>query len=123
MVFLKGIFLFLICFISSYIGFQKSKIYEKRVNNLKQFQNALNMLKNKIEFTHEPIKFIFKDISKVIYSDEENLFKEVNVDNKFYNNWCESIAKSGESFSKEDKEIIKIFGKQLRKNRHKRTIK
>ena len=121
MLLFKWTFLFLICYISSYIGFQKSKTYDYRVNNLKKFQSALNMLKSKIEFTHEPIKSIFDDISMTIYSSSENIFKNTIIDNNFYNNWCKSIDKSNESFNDEDKEIIKAFGKQLRKNRYKRT--
>ena len=115
---IKGILLILICLASSYLGIKKAKTYSDRVDNLKKFQNALNLLKSKIEFTHEPIKQIFDDISKVVYADKNNIFRDVIIDSSFYCNWCNSIENSMENFTNEDKEIMKVFGKQLRKNRY-----
>jgi stage III sporulation protein AB len=109
--------LLFICLISSYLGILKAKTFECREENLKKINNSLNMLKSKIEFTHEPLGDIFKDISKVIYSDKDNIFINVNSrNNQFFESWCESVEKIDNSFTKEDKEIIKTFGKQLRKN-------
>ena len=74
MLFLKGLSLIGVIVICSYLGIIKAKTFENRVSELSKFQNALVMFKTKIEFTHEPIKNIFGEISKVIYKDEENIF-------------------------------------------------
>ena len=119
MIFIKYCVLFGICILSSYIGVIKAKTYESRVENLKKFQSALNMLKSKIEFTHEPINIIFKDISDVIYSGENNIFKFTNsLNNQFYDSWVEAVIKVDNCFTIEDKEIIYMLGKQLRKDKY-----
>lgn len=118
MIFVKYVFLFLIFITSSYIGILKSKSFENRVSELQKFKSALNMLKTKIEFTHEPIKNIFKDISEVIYENSQNIFLLTNVSENLYLSWCSSLESSN-YLKTEDKEIIKAFGKQLRKVRHK----
>ena len=64
----KTILLFVIFSLSTGIGILISKMYENRVKELNKFQNALVMFKSKIEFTHEPLKNILKDISNIIYS-------------------------------------------------------
>lgn len=113
---IKIISLIGILFICSYIGIMKSKMYENRVKELNKFQNALVMFKSKIEFTHEPLKNIFKDISNIIYSNEENIFAQmINCEINIYNSWCESIDKYSNSLLEEDKEIIKMMGKLLGK--------
>lgn len=117
MVTIKFIILLFICIISSYLGILKAKTYEYRLENLKKFNSSLNIIKNKIEFTHEPLEVIFKDISKVVYSDEDNIFINTNSKkNQFFETWCEAIEKIDNNFTKEDKEVIKAFGNQLRKN-------
>ena len=74
MIIIKFINLIGIILICSYIGILKAKTFEKRVVELNKFQNALVMFKSKIEFTYEPIKNIFEEISKIIYKDDENIF-------------------------------------------------
>lgn len=124
MILIKYLSLIFICIVSSYIGVLKARTYDLRVKNLKKFLSSLNLLKSKIEFTHEPINIIFDEISKTIYSDNENIFKITNtLDNTFYDSWKNSIENIDCNYNKEDKEIIKTLGKQLRKNRCKRTIK
>ena len=110
---LSMISIFSIC---SYIGILKSRSYENRVKELNKFQNSLIMFKSKIEFTYEPLKNIFEEISKVIYLDKENIFKQVlkNSDN-IYNSWCESVENNSNELLQEDKDIIKMMGKLLGK--------
>ena len=116
MVFLKTINLIGIFFICSYIGIMKAKTYENRVFELSQFQNALSMFKSKIEFTYEPLKNIFEDISNVIYKNKDNIFSLTIKENKeIYTSWCESIDNLKTNFDYEDKQIIKMFGKLLGK--------
>lgn len=116
MIFIKFFNLFLILLTCSYIGIIKSKTYENRVVELNKFQNALVMFKSKIEFTYEPIKNIFSEISKIIYLDQPNIFIEtISKDKEIYQAWIESIEESKSNFNTEDKETIKILGKLLGK--------
>ena len=61
---IKYILLISIFSLSTAIGMTISKMYENRVNELKEFRNILNILKTKIKFTYEPLAEIFKQISK-----------------------------------------------------------
>ena len=64
-------FIFLSC---SLIGILISKKYTNRVNELKEFKNALNIFKTKIRYTYEPIPDIFMQISENINSNIGNVF-------------------------------------------------
>ena len=72
---LKMMLLFLVFGICTMLGILKAKSYDARVEELKKMKNALEMLKSKIEFTYAPIKDIFAEVTKVIYSNEENIFQ------------------------------------------------
>ena len=116
MLFLKGLSLIGVIVICSYLGIIKAKTFENRVSELSKFQNALVMFKTKIEFTHEPIKNIFEEISKVIYKDEENIFLyTIKNQRNIYVSWNEGVDKIKKDFTKEDIEIIKMMGKLLGK--------
>lgn len=116
MIILKGITLIGIASICTYIGILKAKTYENRVIELNKFQNALVMFKSKIEFTYEPLKNIFEDISNVIYSNKNNIFlMTMQKDESIYEAWSESIDEDISNLNKEDKEIIKMLGKLLGK--------
>lgn len=116
MIFIKIVNLILIFVVCTYIGSIKSKTFENRVIELNKIRNALLMFKSKIEFTYEPIKNIFGDISKIIYLDEKNIFNETIKKNKeIYGAWNDSIDEVKNNLSKEDKDIIKMFGKMLGK--------
>lgn len=65
-------FIFLSC---SLIGILVSKKYINRVNELKEFKNALNLFKTKIRYTYEPIPDIFKEISENVNSNISEVFK------------------------------------------------
>lgn len=115
MIFIKYASLFGIIVISSYLGIYKSKEYENRVKELRKFKSALIMFKSKLEFTYEPIKSIFEDISKVIYKNENNIFeKVVKNKNDIYTSWKEAVQNEN-AFTKEDIEIIETIGKLLGK--------
>lgn len=116
MIILKYFILVIIIGISSYLGILKAKTYENRVKELNKFQNALLMFKSKIEFTYEPIKIIFEEISKVIYKNEANIFLLTSREEKsITSSWSDSINYYKNDFNNEDKEIIKMFGKLLGK--------
>ena len=66
-------FIFLSC---SLIGILISKKYANRVNELKEFKNALNIFKTKIRYTYEPIPDIFMQISENVNSNIGNVFSQ-----------------------------------------------
>ena len=116
MLILKYLLLGIILFSSSYIGIIKAKTFENRVKELNKFQNALLMFKSKIEFTYEPIKNIFEEISKIIYQNEENIFlNSINISGSITLAWNKAVENIKSDFKDEDKEIIKMFGKLLGK--------
>ena len=111
---IKLISLSLILIICIYLGNFKAKTFENRVVELNKFQNSLIMFKSKIEFTQEPIKNIFEDISKVIYENSENIFQNTIIEDKDISiSWNNSIKNINNYFTNEDKEIIKMLGKML----------
>lgn len=65
-------FIFLSC---SLIGILISKKYVNRVNELKEFKNALNIFKTKIRYTYEPLPEIFAEISENVDSNISEVFK------------------------------------------------
>ena len=108
MIVIKGILLALIIVTSSLIGNIKSKTFQKRYLELKKFKSGLGIFKSKLEFTYEPVNEIFTDISKLIYEDEENIFKRFTENN----DWNLAVD-SQNNFNNEDKEVAKNLGKML----------
>jgi len=85
------------------------------VIELSNFRNSILLLKNKIEFTYEPINNIFLDISKIVYENKNNIFKEiVKKNDELSKLWNDEINRI-KNLNIEDKEIIKILGKNLGK--------
>ena len=116
MTLLKNIILVIILLLSSYIGIIKSKTFDNRVIELKKIQNSLAMLKSKIEFTYEPLKNIFIEISNIIYKNNENIFlSTIQKDKELYIAWTESIEELQNDLNFEDKEVMKMMGKLLGK--------
>lgn len=114
---LKILILMIILVICTSIGILKAKSYDNRVIELKKIKSALEVLKSKIEFTYEPIKDIFEEISKIVYSDEENIFGEtLKSMNKVGVTESWNMAVENEiNLIEEDKTTIKMFGKLLGK--------
>lgn len=114
---LKFIISALIIYICSCLGIYKAKTYETRERELKRIKNALAFFKSKIEFTYEPIEEIFVQISKSVYLHKDNMFmrttdylKDLNL-NDSWNKAVDEVI----DLTKEDKEILKMFGKLLGK--------
>lgn len=123
MIILKSICLFLIFFISMQIGFDRANKYKLRLNNLENIKMSLNLFKTKIEYTNDTIVQVFNQISKIIYEDRENIFKNtiINLEkDKLYDKWKKSLIKE-KTLKEDDKQILKIFGKNLGKLDKKRT--
>ena len=68
-------FIFLSC---SLIGILISRKYINRVNELKEFKNALNMFKTKIRYTYAPLPEIFTEIAENVDSNISNVFKKAS---------------------------------------------
>jgi len=113
----KIFLLFLVFAICTILGFSKAKSYDGRVDELKKIKNALETIKTKIEFTYEPIKDIFLEITKIIYSGQKNIFLDtVNLSHQtnITESWCLAVEKESK-LTKEDKSTLKMFGKLLGK--------
>lgn len=107
-----------IIIICTILGEYKSKEYIKRVEELKNVKNALNIFKNKIKFTYEPIGEIFEEINNSIYENRENIFKKcvLNLKNNSMNEaWNRAIDENSNLYSKEDIDILKMLGRDLGK--------
>ena len=123
MIILKLICLFLIFFISMKIGFIMANTYKLRLNSLENIKTSLNLFKTKIEYTNDSIIEVFNQISKIIYEDKDNIFKNVitNLEkDELYENWQKSLLNE-EILKEDDKQILKLFGKNLGKLDKKRT--
>lgn len=113
---IKYILLISIFSLSTAIGMTISKMYENRVNELKEFRNILNILKTKIKFTYEPLAEIFKQISKERNTKIEKIFAQManQIQYKHVNEvWCDCIQGADISINQEDKDVLKKLGKLL----------
>ncbi|MBO5398026.1 MAG: stage III sporulation protein AB [Clostridia bacterium] len=114
---IKFIISLLIIYICTYLGIYKAQTYEIRERELKKIKSSLSFLKSKIEFTYEPIQEIFMQISKSVYLHKDNIFlktteylKELELNGA----WNKAVE-GAQQFSKEDKEVLYMFGKLLGK--------
>ena len=118
MLILKYIIMCLVFFICFLIGNIISKRYILRVKELKDFENALNIIESKIKFTYEPLPEIFMQTSKLLSENISKIFinaskymKDLNCEEA----WNKSVKESNTYLNKEDIENIKGFGKMLGK--------
>lgn len=106
-------FIFLTC---SAIGLIKSQKYIYRVEELKEFKNALNMFKTKIKFTHEPIPEIFDQIAKTITPTIGGIFRIASYNMGFFTAaeaWSKAIDTDILNINMEDRTILKDLSKLL----------
>ena len=118
MFYIKVFDIVLIIIVCSYIGINKAKRFSIRVTKLRDLKSGFNIFKTKLEFTYEPIKEIFSEISKIVYSENNNIFKSYvsNLENdNFEDAWNLAVAENSLEYTKEDIEIINGFGKLLGK--------
>lgn len=127
MQFIKYCMLFFIFIFSSLIGKYISIKYKYRLEELEEFKSTLNILKNKIKFTYEPIPEIFAEIAKDSSSNISNLYNNAKekINNRFTASraWEESVDEYVGNIKKEDKQYIKTLSKLLRSNRYRRATK
>lgn len=108
-------FIFLSC---SLIGILISKKYVNRVNELREFKNALNMFKTKIRYTYEPIPDIFVEISKSTNSNISAVFKKAAEKMDVCTAgeaWDLALKLEDLNIDEEDKETLKNLSKMLGK--------
>lgn len=121
MIFIKYIFLFFVFIIAACIGNLISKKYRSRVDELKSFKEAFNILESKIKFTYEPLGDIFEEISNLFYKNSINsifIGAKKNMNKlglkKSWDNAINSNRKNL-SLNNEDVNIIKSLGTMLGK--------
>lgn len=118
MIILKYIIMCLVLLISVLLGNIISKRYTLRVKELKDFENALNIIESKIKFTYEPLPEIFIQTSKLLSENISNIFINASKNMKELSSeeaWNKGIEETNTYLKKEDIENIKCFGKMLGK--------
>lgn len=103
---------------SSLIGILISKKYSNRVNELKEFKNALNIFKTKIRYTYEPIPEIFSEISKNVSSNIGNVFKNATEKMDICaagEAWDLALRLNDLNIDEEDKTVLRNLSKLLGK--------
>ena len=121
MEFLRYVFLILILTGSTSVGFLLSKKYSDRVKELKSLANLINILQNKIKFTHKPLREILEEIASIrensgitgIFSKSGEKLK----DKKFEESWNEAISEQRFflNLKNEDITLMKNLGNVLGK--------
>lgn len=105
--------IFLVC---SAIGLLKSQKYVYRVDELKEFRNALNMFKTKVRFTYEPIPEIFNQIAINVNPSIGSIFKIASYNMQFFpagDAWNKAIDVDLLNINTEDKKALKNLSKLL----------
>ena len=118
MVIIKCICLIMVLAISFFIGYLISKKYTNRVIELKEMQIALDILENKIEFTYEPLKDIFKEMKMMLKGNVAELFSNVSNNLDEYcveKSFSKAIKNVNMNMLKEDLEVLKNLSKTLGK--------
>jgi len=110
MTIIKYIMLISVFLICSYLGKLKSNSFNKRYEELKKIKRSYGIFRSKLEFTYAPIGEVFSTISKIVYCEQDNIFKRF-LEN---NDWDYSVDVQN-NLEKDDKEAIKSFGKMLGK--------
>ena len=108
-------FIFLSC---SFIGILISRKYVNRVNELKEFKNALNIFKTKIRYTYEPIPEIFMQISKSVNPNISNVFSQAANKMEILaagEAWNIALKMEDLNINEEDKNALKNLSKLLGK--------
>ena len=118
MIVLKIILSILIIVCATKLGIEISKKYVFREKELYEFKNAFNMMETKIRYTYEPLKEIFYEMSETLDRNVGNVFRNVskNLENSSAKkSWENAIDKNQLYLLKEDKDVLKGFGKLLGK--------
>lgn len=121
MLFVKYSILFFIFLISAYIGNLFSRKYRNRVDELKSFKEAFNILETKIKFTYEPIGDIFEEIANLFYKNKiRPIFDDAKRNMKKFElntSWNKAIDENKQNLDLNDEDLstIKKLGNMLGK--------
>lgn len=118
MIIIKYIVILCVFIISLCIGNLISKRYTLRLSELRDIKNALNIIENKIKFTHEPLADIFMETSRMVSKNISEIFIQASNNMRDENAekaWNKSIQNSRNNLSLEDIESLMSFGKMLGK--------
>ena len=118
MIIIKYIGLIMVLAICFLIGYFISKKYSNRVNELKEIQIALDILENKIKYTYEPLKDIFKEMKRLLKGNIAELFGTVSSnleENVVESAFSKAIKEVKTNLLDEDLEVIKNLSKTLGK--------
>ena len=118
MIFIKWTILVLIFFVSCLIGKILANRYKGRVEELKEMECALNILKTKMQYTYQPLPEIFKEIANNFQSNIGSIFKTASKEMKNYSAseaWKNAIQSSKSNFSNSDLKVIENLEKLLGK--------
>ena len=119
--FLRYIFLITILVGSTSIGFLISKSYHERLKELQPLEKLINIIKNKMKFTHKPIGEIFEEVSNFEKdSTISKIFLKTSKKIKsttFEKGWNEAIREEQTSLNlkKEDINLLKSFSNMIGK--------
>lgn len=121
MEFFRYIFLIFTLTGSTSVGFLISKRYSDRVRELNAFSNLINILQNKIKFTHKPLGEILEETATVkenTYISEIFLKASKKLKNeKIEDAWNEAISEERFflNLNNEDLNLIRTLGNVLGK--------
>ena len=121
MLFVKYSILFIIFLIAGLIGNLFLNKYKNRVEELKSFKEAFNIIESKIKFTYEPLGDIFEEISNLFYKNKINcIFRDTKNNMKkmdIKTSWNDAIDENKYIFNLNDEDIntIKKIGNMLGK--------
>ena len=116
MIIIKMIILFLILLSTSLLGKMLAQKYVYRQKELQEIEGALNILKNKIKFTYEPIPEIFNEISLNVSKNIGNIFRTAskNMEKQIAGiSWEKAVDECRNYLKKEDRHALKNLGKML----------
>ena len=116
MLVIKIMLLFFIFIGTSLIGIMISNKYKNRTKELYEIKKTLNFFKSKIEYTYEPLKDIFLEISNNSIENIRNIFltTATKMDQLSAEDaWKYAVEISKNNLNKKDISIIKDFGTAL----------
>ena len=118
MVVLKLVISTFIVICSTKLGIEIASKYVIRENNLNEFKRDFEIIKNRIEYTYEPLDRIFSYIGNLSRSEISKVFKEASKEIS-YNDpkdiWKNALEKKNLSLEKEDIKILVEFADVLGK--------
>ena len=118
MIIFKMILSILIVVCATRLGVEIAKKYVQREKELYEIKNAFKIMETKMRYTYEPLKDIFNEISHTIDKNVSLIFKNAAEKIETHpakSTWEESVDNAELMINKEDKDIIKSFGKLLGK--------